>query len=289
MERSRAKVLHAKTCPATAIWLAVILSAFPARAIVHTEGAEPDPHDAELAQAQQSRVTEVMNVGVQTNVAMDLGETRENRTLVRLSMLLPVQISTDWKLVVFPLVPLRSIPPAGLAQERENGIGDAILRSYLTPSGPGKLRWGIGPAAQLPTATNDTIGTGRFSLGATAILSYRGEVWTWSFIVEHIHAVDGVTSKKDVALTVLFPSISYTFRNAVNLGLTSEAFYDWHGPAGGRWLVPVLATISKVTDVGKVPINMLFGAGPFVAAPANGPDWAVRLAMALLFPFERME
>lgn len=288
MRRSRAEALHSATRAATTVSVVFVLSALAERAAAQRQGPEPGRDEAELAKSQQSPVNEVMNVGIQTNVSMGLGETNENRTLVRLTALLPLEMSRGLRLVVFPLVPLRSLPPAGPGEDRENGVSDVIVRHYLTPSGP-RWRWGIGPIFQLPTATNGVTGTGKLSLGPTAILAYRGEVWTFSFVVEHLHSVHGVTSRRDVDLTALLPSVAYTFGNGLNLGLTSEAYLDWRAAGAARWLVPVLATVSKVTDVGRVPVSMLLGAGPFVAAPPNGPDWVVRFAMALLFPLAKTE
>ncbi len=49
------------------------------------------------------------------------------------------------------------------------GLGDMNATFFLSPRKPGKLIWGAGPAFALPTATNDILEQGKFSLGPSIV------------------------------------------------------------------------------------------------------------------------
>ncbi len=256
---------------------------------VETENATGEAERTELAKRQQSPLTEVMNVTLQSNLRMGLGETRENLLLVRVSPLLPIRVAPGWKVVVWPTLPLRSLPPSGASQERVNGAGDVLLRQFLTPARVRGFLWGIGPVAQLPSATVTALGTGKFSVGIVGVLGYRTRGLTLNLRPEHFRSVSGQRGRDDVEVTLLTPSVSYTLPSSVNVGVTSETIVDWKRSGRDRWTVPVMLTVSEVTNVGEVPINALLGAEYFAVSPANGPAWSVRLAAAFLFPIKRKE
>jgi len=61
-----------------------------------------------------------------------------------------------------------------------------------------------------------------------------------------------------------------------------EASVSWK--AKEKWTAPLLFSVSKVTLLGKLPVNLLMAAGPNVASPHGGSSWRFRLAMTFLFP-----
>jgi hypothetical protein len=61
-----------------------------------------------------------------------------------------------------------------------------------------------------------------------------------------------------------------------------EATANWK--AKEVWTAPVLFSISKVTMLGKRPVNLSAAAGPYVVGPNGGPSWRFRLAAVFLYP-----
>jgi hypothetical protein len=271
--------------------------ALPARAAaqgeersVESENSADEPERTELTKKQQSPLTEVMNIAVLSDVRMGIGETNENSLLVRVTALTPIRIVRGWKLVVWPTVPLRSLPPpSASSQQRVNGMGDILLRTLVTPLKGGGLLWGIGPVAQIPTAAQTATGTGKFSPGLVGVIGYEGRRIIVNFRPEHFRSVSGQSGRDDVEITLLTPSISYILPSSLNLGLMSETSIDWRRRRGDRFTVPVMFTVSNVTNVSGLPVNVQLGAEYFAVSPANGPAWSVRVAMALLFPIHREE
>jgi hypothetical protein len=264
-------------------------------AIAGSAGAEEqnevtDAERAELSRQQQSPLTEVMNFDVKTDVRMGIGETRENSLLVRISPLTPIRVAPGWKLVVWPTLPLRSLPPQSTSSDqRVNGMGDVLLRQLITPSMIGSFLWGIGPVAQLPTATQTETGTGRFSLGLVAVLGYRVGDVTLNVRPEHYRSIGGQTQREPVEATLFTPSISVTLPSSLSLGLLSETVVNWRAQGRDRWSVPVMLTVSDIADVSGLPVNVTVGAEYFALSPANGPSWSVRIAMAFLFRIRRKQ
>ena len=65
------------------------------------------------------------------------------------------------------------------------------------------------------------------------------------------------------------------------LGVTLEASASWD--ADEVWNSPLIFSLSKVTVLGKRPVNLSVGAGPNIASPSGGADWRLRLAAVFLF------
>jgi hypothetical protein len=56
---------------------------------------------------------------------------------------------------------------------RETGIGDLLLLDVFIFQAK-NASWGIGPVANLPTASEDALGSGKFELGPVAMYMYKG-------------------------------------------------------------------------------------------------------------------
>jgi hypothetical protein len=57
------------------------------------------------------------------------------------------------------------------------GLGDVQPSLFLSPAQPGKLIWGMGPVLQFPTATDDSLGQGKWGAGPTAVALVMHGPW----------------------------------------------------------------------------------------------------------------
>jgi len=71
--------------------------------------------------------------------------------------------------VLRPALPFVSTP----SPDRVSGMGDLFLLDAFFFQVP-NATWGIGPVASLPTASDDKLGTGKFSLGFDFVYMYKG-------------------------------------------------------------------------------------------------------------------
>jgi hypothetical protein len=173
---------------------------------------------------------------------------------------------------------------AELAMQLQNPVADLI-------SVPVQNNWdfGIGPARAMRYTANvqpvisfsdEALGSGKFSLGPTAVVLQQQDGWTYGALVNHVWSVAGKSSRADVSATFLQPFLSYTTTTHTTFGVNTESIYDWEQH---QWTVPLNAAISQLLKVGTQPVSLGIGARYYADKPAGGPDWGVRFIVTLLF------
>ncbi|BCQ61860.1 hypothetical protein PBOI14_36100 [Pseudomonas sp. Boi14] len=101
--------------------------------------------------------------------------------------------------------------------QRTSGFGDLAYVGVFSPKEPlrfaggGKLVWGVGPTAMFPTAEQDVLGTGKYSLGPAFVAAYLGPDWTLGVFPQHWWSVAGDGRRKDVSLS----NIQYFIQRAL--------------------------------------------------------------------------
>jgi len=65
-------------------------------------------------------------------------------------------------------------------------LGDITYQGFLSPANPGSLIWGAGLALQMPTASNDALGTNLWSAGPSVLgLSMQGK-WVLGLLAMNV-------------------------------------------------------------------------------------------------------
>jgi hypothetical protein len=93
----------------------------------------------------------------------------EDRTFFNLNFqpVMPITVTPGVNLIARTIVPVVGIHgPEGM---RFSGVADIQQQLFFTPSSPGKLIWGVGPAFSIPTATADVARTGTRAGGLDAV------------------------------------------------------------------------------------------------------------------------
>lgn len=266
---------------------AMLLVTGPLVAGAQVRTSQPDP--GALERQLQNPITDLMIFQVFSTVERGLGPTSESRTIVNAQALLPMRMSDRWNLLSWTQVLILSTPPPGPGAERVNGIGDTTQYLLAEPSRVWRILWGLGLVGLLPTATNTELGTGVFGLGPAGLVSYQDEVWTLSLLAHHVRSLDGAVGRPYVERTFLKPLLSYTFPTGAAVGIESETTFEWSRPEGERWIVPLQVSLSRVTLVGPVPLNLQLGLRWYPWSPAAGPAWGIRLAISFVVSIHREE
>jgi hypothetical protein len=136
------------------------------------------PSAADLAKKLANPISDLVSVPFQFNWDEGVGPTDGLRFMMYAQPVVPMSVSDKWNLVgrfVLPLV--FSQPPLVEGGETQAGTGDIVFSAFLSPK-QGKLIWGVGPVFGLPTTTNPYIGTGKWSLGPTAVVLKQQGPWT---------------------------------------------------------------------------------------------------------------
>lgn len=164
----------------------------------------------------------------------------------------------------------------------QNGLGDTTQSFFLSPKeGLGGWILGIGPALNYPTATDDLLGSEKWSAGPTLLLLQQKHGWTYGFLSNHLWSFAGDDSRRSVNATFVQPFISYQTKTHTTLGVNSESTYDWNE---SQWTVPLNVTVSQMLKIGKLPVQLTFGGRYYAEGPSGAPDWGLRAVVTLVLP-----
>jgi hypothetical protein len=178
---------------------------------------------------------------------------------------------------------LQDVPVDG---DDEFGLGDVLQSLFLSPKKPTSfgLIWGAGPAFQIPTGTDDKLGTEKFGLGPTAVGLLQKGPWTVGMLTNHIWSVAGDDDRENVSSTYLQPFLAYTTPGALTVTLNSESSYDWEAE---EWSAPLNLVISQLLRFGARVPPVSIGIGPryWLKTPDGGPEkFGLRAVVTVLFP-----
>ncbi|HSB90746.1 MAG TPA: hypothetical protein VLD63_12045 [Anaerolineales bacterium] len=240
------------------------------------------PSASELAKQTQNPIASLISFPLQGNWDMGVGDREATSTLVNVQPVIPFAISKSTNVVLRVITPLTSRPSSGTDGARINGLGDIVFSTFLSPSKSGRVIWGVGPVLLLPTATNGALGAEKFGVGPTAVVLTQPGNWTIGLLANQIWSTSGASDREDVNATYLQPFVNYNLGSGLSVGVSAEATGNWEAD-DEKWSSPLLFSVSKVTTLGKRPVNFTMAAGP-TFGPDAGPDWRFRFAANFLFP-----
>ncbi len=246
-------------------------------------GEEGDEQD--LAKKLSNPIADLISVPFQFNYDHNIGPDDDgSRFTVNVQPVIPVTIAEGWNVISRTILPITSqddiFPGAG----SQFGLGDTTQSLFLSPTapGPGGLIWGVGPVLVLPTATDDLLGTGKWSAGPTAVGLVQTGPWTVGALANHVWSFAGDDSRAAVNSTYLQPFVAYTTPDAWTFSLNTESTYNWEAEA---WSVPINGQISKVVKIGKLPISLGAGVRYWAESPDSGPEGiGFRFVATILLP-----
>jgi hypothetical protein len=111
----------------------------------------------ELARQTQNPVASLISVPLQGNWDFGLGDRDATATLLNIQPVMPFPVRADTNVILRVIMPLTSQPVAN--GTRMNGMGDVLASAFFSPSKPGRVIWGAGPAILLPAATSNALGS----------------------------------------------------------------------------------------------------------------------------------
>ena len=257
----------------------------------NSETTETADQNQNLAKAAQNPVANMISVPFQFNTNFGVGPQRATAELVNIQPVIPMALDEDWNLINRAILPLQYLPvealvPSGtpLPGGPELGLGDVNYTGFISPSQPGRLIWGVGPTVTLPTATSTRFGSGKLSLGASAVGLTVDGPWVVGALVSQQWSVAGDASRDSVSTLLVQPFVNYNMPGGWYLTSSPIVTANWMAPADQRWTVPVGGGLGRVFKMGDQPVNLSLAAFANVIRPDNGPTWSLRFQFQLLFP-----
>jgi len=242
--------------------------------------------DEELARERQDPIADLLQVPIVSN--LDFGAEAGNGFQYALTFqpVIPVKINSAWYLITRPIFSVVNTPESTGGQARTTGSSDLVTQFYLAPQKSTPVIWGFGPVVGIPTASDPLLGTGKWTLGPGMAIIKQMEHWTLGAIVNHVWSFAGDRNRGAVSLTLLEPTVSYSWGNGWEVGLDAESTYDSNAARADRWTVPIEISIGKVARFGKRPVGLSFGVVPYALRPAGSPTVGLSFTIAPLFPKE---
>jgi len=240
---------------------------------------------AELAKQLANPISSLVSLPFQYNYDENFGPgDNGSKSVLNIQPVIPFSLNEDWNLITRTIIPLADadgIPPGISA----SGLGDITASQFFSPKKATEKGWiwGVGFVELLPTATDETLGGGKWGLGPTAVvLRQRGPV-TVGLLANHIWSVAGDDDRPDISATFLQPFVSYIFaKTKTTVGVSVESTYDW---LDEQWSVPVILSVSQLLKKGNQLYQVSLGARYWAESPENGPEgWGLRASLTLLFP-----
>lgn len=175
-------------------------------------------------------------------------------------------------------------PPIDLFDGRTTGFGDMYYVGLFAPKKPinleggAKFLWGAGFDLGIPTATEDILGTGKWTAGPSALGVYMGPKWKVGALVTQYWDFAGDDDRDDVNLTNLQYFVYYSINDTTSIGASPNIIANWEQNSDNAFTVPIGIGISKTVRFGKVPVRFGVEFHYSVVQPDDvvGTEWDFR-------------
>lgn len=246
-----------------------------------------DESATELAKKTQNPVADLISVPLQSNFNFNVGIKDATVYVLNVQPVIPIKLSHEWNLITRTIVPVINQPSLFPGPNRISGsawgLGDINPSLFLSPAKPGAIIWGVGPTFTLPTATDWRLGSGKFSLGPTAVALTMQGPWVIGALANNQWSVAG-WGEKDVNQLLIQPFVNYNLGDGWYLTTSPIMTSNWEARSSDHWTVPVGAGVGKLFKVGKLPINTSLQAYYNVEKPKYAAEWQLRFQVQFLLP-----
>jgi hypothetical protein len=238
----------------------------------------------DLQKAVQNPVASLISVPLQNNTNFNIGPYNRTQDVLNIQPVIPAGISKNWNLITRVIQPIVWQPYPAEPTGGEFGLGDMNPTFFLSPSKPNKLIWGVGPTFVIPTATNDILGQGQFSLGPSIVVLAQPGHWTLGALANNVWSVAGKSGRAPVNQMLLQYFVNYNLSKGYYITLQPIITANWMARGGNIWTVPFGGGIGRIMKLGNQPVNLtaqLYGNAVY---PTGTSPWGMRLQVAFLFP-----
>lgn len=246
--------------------------------------AQDRQEQQELAKKLNNPVASLITIPMEYNKDANIGpnETGEQES-IKFTPVIPFELSDNWDLISRTIVSYvdQDIPEYGLD---ENGWSDIALALYFTPKelGKGGIIWGVGPLLLLDTATEDSLGAGKWGLGPAGVLLKQSGPWSVGALGHYLTDVAGDDDRADVEQIFLQPFLSYNFSPKTSVTLQTEITRNLDTHDTGAF---ALFQANRTFKLGSQLMQGRIGVRHWYERMDFGPDSTeLNLRLTLIFP-----
>lgn len=263
-----------------ALWMIILAAGL----LMVSRAALADDTEA-LAKAAQNPIAAMISLPFQNNTTFNAGPEKQTQNVLNIQPVIPVKLDDDWNLITRTIVPVISQPGFVPGQERVNGVGDTQVELFFSPAKPGKLIWGAGPILQLPTNSNQALGTNKWGIGPAVVLLKSEGHWLYGVVANNVWSFAGPGDAASINQMLVQYFINYNFEEGWYATSSPDITANWKASHNDRWTVPIGGGFGKIFKIGGQPMNGQIQAFYNVVSPDNvGGNWTIRAQLQLLFP-----
>ena len=224
--------------------------------------------------------------------SFDYGAENGEASFLNIQPVIPQTIG-EWNLIHRFILPLIDTPgmvsgipgiPNPVEGDGATGLGDINYSVYLSPADPKKVIWGIGPSLMMDTATDDQLGSGKWSTGPTAVVLVQPKPWSLGILGRQLWSFAGDSDRNTVSQMLLEPFINYNLEGGWYLISDMIITANWEADSGNQWTVPLGGGFGKMFEIGSQKMNTKLEAYYNVEKPDGAPDWSFAWTLQFLFP-----
>jgi hypothetical protein len=147
----------------------------------------------------------------------------------------------------------------------------------------------VGPTFQFPTASDDDLGSEKYSAGPAGVGAFIGEDFILGALSQNwisFASASGGSDRNDVEFSWLNLFYFLNFEGGWQVGGTPVITADWEADSDNRWSVPVGLGVYKTHFFfGKLPIKLGVESQYYAVQPDDyGPEWNIRFTFAPVIP-----
>lgn len=230
---------------------------------------------------------------LETELERDNGAANGDATLLRLLPAYEGPHYAHWKLQHLDMITLADAPggvpgfpgnPTPVPGPRTFGLGDLVHASFFVPKQSSNFIVGVGAALGLPTATDDVLGSGKWSAGPALRVTYRKGPWNLGALAAQRWSFAGASSRAPISQLML--------RGAFRRQLGPDWFLvsapiitaNWRAASGQRWLVPLGGGLGRKFKFAGLNCAVSLQGYANVVKPTGAPDWSIRLGLTTIVP-----
>lgn len=243
--------------------------------------------DEALVKAAQNPVANLISIPFQNNFYFNAGA-KEDTTIYVLNVqpVIPLELNDDWNLITRTIVPIINQPSLAPGMSSETGIGDIQETLFFSPSKPaGGIIWGAGPAIVFDTASDELLGSGKYSAGPSVVVLRMDGDWVYGMLAQQVWSFAGDSDRRSVSQALFQPFVNYNLPDKWYLTSVPIITANWMADESQNvWTVPVGGGFGKLVRLGKLPVNFQLQAFYNVQRPDYAPEWSLRFQAQILLP-----
>lgn len=239
---------------------------------------------SDWATQAQNPMADVMKLPIANQFEQGVGHKDGTEYTLALKPSMPSDVSENWILINRLNIPFIYQPGLVSGQQDAHGLGDIQYESFFGPAGERTLYWGIGPLVEIPSASNNALGSRKWSAGLGGLGTLVKGPFVAGLRANHLRSFAGGGNYPDVDLTTLQYFAYWNIGHGWSLGTSPINTANWEASSDEIWTVPVGGGIGKMVMNGRMPINLKLEAYHYVEQPVTGAEWSLLFEVQFLLP-----